>query len=189
MNLEKTLLIDFNGIVHYETIGELIHQFKTHVHNLGIHIGTYKKVLLVMIESLENMMKYGSALSVVNASGFPFKPAFSVVREGERFAVHATNALKKNEIPDLDRRLTHLNTLTAEEIKELYKSTITNGMFSNHGGAGLGLIEMAKISGNRIEYNFDPIDDTYSVFRIRVVIDEFPAYPGVTRDKKYPKSQ
>jgi hypothetical protein len=182
--LEKTLLIDFNGIVHYETIGELIHQFKIHVHNLGIHIGTYKKVLLVMIETLENIMKYGPALAVANTAGFPFMPAFSVVREGERFAVQATNALKQDEVPELEKRLAYLNTLTAEEIKELYKATITNGMFSHKGGAGLGLIEMAKISGNRIDYTFDPIDDTYSVFRMRVVIDEFPAYPGVTRDKK-----
>lgn len=180
------MLIEFNGIVHYETIGELIHQFKTHVHNLGIHIGTYKKVLLVMIETLENIMKYGP---VVNAAGMPFLPAFSVVREGERFAVHASNALKKDEVPELEKRLAYLNTLSAEEIKEFYKSTITNGQFSRQGGAGLGLIEMAKISGNRIEYAFDPIDKMYTSFRMRIIIDEFPAYPGAIRKTKDLTSQ
>ena len=180
--MEKISLLEFHGIVHYETIGELIHQFKVHVHHLGIHIGTYKKVLLVMIETLENIMKYGAGMVIALPDGFGSTPAFSIVKEGERYLVSASNALPQQDIPVLENRLAYLNTLSAQGIKDLYKETITNGQFTKQGGAGLGLIEIAKISGNRLDYEFTPIDEAYSNFRIRVVIDEFPAYPAASRD-------
>jgi hypothetical protein len=186
--LEKIALVEFHGIVHYETIGELIHQFKVHVHNLGIHIGTYKKVLLVMIETLENIMKYGAAMVFSQPEGFGTTPAFTIIKEGERYLVHASNALPQQEIPQLEKRLAYLNTLSPQGIKDLYKDTITNGEFTKHGGAGLGLIEIAKISGNRLDYDFTPINESFSNFRIRVVIDEFPAYPAVSARPIHPLS-
>ena len=34
----------------------------------------------------------------------------------------------------------------------------------NKGGAGLGLIEMAKKTGNKLDYDFVPLDDEYAYF-------------------------
>jgi len=44
--------------------------------------------------------------------------------------------------------------------------------FTNRGGAGLGLIEMAKISGNEMKYEFMPIDDEFAQFSMMLTIDE-----------------
>ncbi len=38
----------------------------------------------------------------------------------------------------LENRLVYLNNLTVQGIKEYYKETITNGQFSQKGGAGSG---------------------------------------------------
>jgi hypothetical protein len=76
----------------------------------------------------------------------------------------------------LEKRLIYLNNLTPQGIKEYYKETITNGQFSLQGGAGLGLIEMAKISGNKIEYMFQRVNDSYVNFGLRITVDEFPNY-------------
>jgi len=175
--LEKGKIIDYSGNIHYETIGELIHQFKHHVHILGVHIGTYKKVLLVMIETLENIMKYREYPSNVNENEGDFKPLFAVTKEGDRYFVSSANTLERKNIPALEWKLTYLNTLSPQGIKEYYKETITNGQFSKQGGAGLGLIEMAKISGNKIDYHFKPLNEMYATFHLKITIDEFPSYP------------
>jgi hypothetical protein len=175
--LEKGKIIDFRGNVHYETIGELIHQFKNHVHILGVHIGTYKKVLLVMIETLENIMKYREYPSNVNGDEGSFISLFAVTKEGDRYFISSANTLERRNIPALEGKLIYLNTLTPQGLKEFYKETITNGQFSEQGGAGLGLIEMAKISGNKIDYHFKPVDEMYATFHLKITIDEFPSYP------------
>jgi hypothetical protein len=175
--LEKGVIIDYNGRIHYETIGELIHQFKNHVHILGVHIGTYKKVLLVMIETLENIMKYGEYPAHGAKDNHVFTPLFAVTKEGGRYFVSSVNALERKNIADLEGKLLYLNTLSQQGIKEYYKETITNGQFSKKGGAGLGLIEMAKISGNKIDYQFKPVDENYATFHLKITIDELPGYP------------
>jgi hypothetical protein len=174
--LKKVTIISYIGAIHYETIGELIHQFKNHVHILGVHIGTYKKVLLVMIESLENMMKYGEYPPNFEGN-HAFIPVFSVTKEGDRYFISSSNTIEVGNTLSLEEKLVYLNTLTQQGIKEYYKETITNGQFSQQGGAGLGLIEMAKISGNKIEYAFQKVNEKYTLFNLKVTVDEFPNYP------------
>ena len=182
--LEKVTIIDYNGAVHYDTIGELIHQFKSHVPILGIQIGTYKKVLLVMIESLENIMKYRECPAKTDPDDLTYKSLFSIIKEKDKYYVNSCNTIEFNKMESLEKRLVYLNNLSPLGIKEYYKETITNGQFSQMGGAGLGLIEMAKISGNKIEYMFQRIDDNYVNFSLRITVDEFPTYPqNITASK------
>ncbi len=174
--MEKVIIIDYSGAIHYDTIGELIHQFKNHVPILGIQIGTYKKILLVMIESLENLMKYRECPVQTDGNDKLFTPLFSVIKERDRYFINSCNTLEYNKMESLEKRLIYLNNLTPQGIKEYYKDTITNGQFSQQGGAGLGLIEMAKISGNKIEYMFQRVNDYYVTFSLRITVDEFPNY-------------
>jgi hypothetical protein len=174
--LEKVKIIDYTGAIHYDTIGELIHQFKNHVPILGIQIGTYKKVILVMIESLENIMKYREIPAHIKEDEPEFTPLFSVVKDGDRYFITSCNTLETSKVYSLEQRLIYLNNLSQQGIKEYYKETITNGLFSQQGGAGLGLIEMAKISGNKIEYLFEPVCENFINFSLKITIDEFPNY-------------
>ena len=48
----------------------------------------------------------------------------------------------------------------------MYKQIITNGQFSEKGGAGLGLVEMAKITDQKIEYSFSEINGKFDYFRL-----------------------
>jgi len=170
--LENKKIIDFSGTIQYETIGELIHLFKNQVHTLGVQTGTYKKLLLVMIESLENIMKYSECPAVTAETGKTFFPDFSIRKDMNRYIISSSNPMQKQNISPLEKKLNHLNTMNQQDLKNFYKETITNGQFTEYGGAGLGLIEMAKISGKRMEYQFLPIDDLYARFSLMITIDD-----------------
>jgi hypothetical protein len=182
--LEKVIIIDYSGAIHYDTIGEMIHQFKNHVPILGIQIATYKKILLVMIESLENIMKYREFPLQADENTMAFTPLFSVIKEGDKYYINSCNTLEYCKMEALENRLIYLNNLTAQGIKEYYKETISNGQFSQKGGAGLGLIEMAKISGNKIEYMFQRVNENYVNFSLRITVDEFPNFNQTGRPVK-----
>ncbi len=137
-----------------------------------------------MIESLENIMKYRECPSLTGENDLAFVPLFTVIKEGDRYFINSCNSLEYDKMEPLEKRLVYLNNLTVQGIKDYYKETITNGQFSQKGGAGLGLIEMAKISGNKIEYMFQQVNERYVNFSLRITVDEFPNYNQNERHKK-----
>ena len=57
-------------------------------------------------------------------------------------------------------------------IREIYRQMLSVSEFSDKGGAGLGLIEMAKTTGNRLDYDFISLDNNHSYFILSKTVDE-----------------
>jgi hypothetical protein len=170
--LENLRIIDYCGDIQYETIGELIHELKNQVHKNGIQIGTYKRILLVMIEALENIMKHSEFPSDASGKTLLLIPFFYIQKNAGKYIVQSANPIRKRSKAALTERIDFLNTLNQQSLKDHYKETITNGSFNEQGGAGLGLIEMAKISGNRMIYEFLPVNEDFVQFNLKIEIDE-----------------
>jgi len=81
------------------------------------------------------------------------------------------NTVKNEWIIRLKERIEKINSLTREELKAHYLDTIENNEMSPEGNAGLGLIEMAKKSGNCLTYSIDNIDDKLSFYTLKVLIN------------------
>ena len=56
------------------------------------------------------------------------------------------------------------------QLKSYYKEVLNNGEMSAKGGGGLGMIDIARKSGRKLEYRFDPIDDSFSFFSLHVKV-------------------
>jgi hypothetical protein len=165
-------LISYIGPLKYDTIGHLIHELKDKVSDLGLKLVLYKKILLVMIESLENILKYNEHFKDKTVLKKKYLPRFSLRRLDDKFILTSSNAVLNSDIPEITDKLTLINNLDSEGLKKLYKDTITNGQFSHKGGAGLGFIEIAKISSEKIIFSFEPINEKLSYYMLQVVIDE-----------------
>ncbi|MEQ1734263.1 MAG: DUF6272 family protein, partial [Bacteroidia bacterium] len=68
--------------------------------------------------------------------------------------------------------LDKINAMDKEQLKEFYKEVLAEGGFSEKGGGGLGMIDIARKSGHKLDYTFDPIDDTYSFFNLTIRINQ-----------------
>lgn len=165
-------LLSYAGPLKYDTIGHLIHELKDKVSDLGLKLVLYKKILLVMIETLENILKYNEHFKEKADLKKKYLPKFNIQRMSDKFILTSSNAVLNSDIPELTDKLTLINNLDAEGLKKLYKDTITNGQFTHKGGAGLGFIEIAKISSEKIIFSFEPIDDRISYYMLQVVIEE-----------------
>ena len=55
-------------------------------------------------------------------------------------------------------------------LKQLYKEIIKGTEISDKGGAGLGFVDMARKSGNGLEYSFEKLDSEYSFFSLKSTI-------------------
>ncbi len=169
--IPNDFILHFTGKIRYDTIGILINELKSKVISLGIQTNLYKRILLVMIESLENIMKYTADNAASNPAGKKYLPCFYIEKKDKKYILGSSNLIENSHISKLKKRLDHLNKLDNQELKELYKTTITDGQFSHKGGAGLGFIELAKISSEKIKYSFEPVDPALSYFRFIVTIE------------------
>lgn len=166
----KTIL-SYQGPLTFSTIDWLLTRFKYVAQENNIEFRLYKRLLSVMIEALENVTKYSDQLKCSQNDEVEFCPSFTLTRNSTCFALVTSNRVKNKDVDSLRRRIEKVNNKTREELKELYKTTITNGKFTSKGGAGLGFIEMAKTSGKNLEYTFDKVSGGFTIYTFTVRFD------------------
>lgn len=171
---EQETIIEYRGHLTFITIGRLLTLLKNKMDEKGIQIGTYKRILSVMIEALENIYKYADHYHHNEFITRHYIPSFRIDRVMGNYSIECKNPIKNIHVPPLKKKLEIINNADFEGLKLLYRQTISNGHFSEKGGAGLGLIEMVKISGNPLNYNFDQINDEYSFYKLGIHFKNYP---------------
>ena len=166
----RQIIYSYKGPIVYETIGNMISSLKKKMSEYEIKLVVYKKILLILIESMENIYKYSELFEKNSRLAGEYPPQFLLERAKGKFYITTSNALLNKDIPFLEERISYLNNLDGEGLKELYKTTITNGQFTSKGGAGLGFIEMVKTTGNRIDFSFEDINSELSYFNLKLII-------------------
>jgi hypothetical protein len=61
--------------------------------------------------------------------------------------------------------------MTRDELKDMYKFILNHQRLSDKGGGGLGLVDIARKTGNRLDYTFEKFNDSYYFFNLDVFID------------------
>lgn len=169
--MEAEPIIHYKGAVDYETVNTLIRQLQEELGKRNFPLTLYKRILVVMIELLENIYKYCDPQCLSNYKEEYF-PEILIEKTRDHFIIRASNPLVISHTVKLKEKLEMLKSLDRTGLMEAYKKTITNGTFTEKGGAGLGLLEIAKISALPIIFSFTNIDDSHTVYSIEVAIDK-----------------
>ncbi|HAN77524.1 MAG TPA: hypothetical protein DCQ31_06990 [Bacteroidales bacterium] len=121
-----------------------------------------KKVFHVMVECLQNISKHADQRSVVSSKDG--RGLFLVSKGEEEYNVTTGNVIKNDKVESLKKMLENINNLDKEGLKQIYKQQIKEGRLSEKDGAGLGFIDIARKTGEKLIYSFLPIDDESSFF-------------------------
>jgi hypothetical protein len=162
---QENILTHF-GPLSYEEIGFLLNRMSAYVDKQGMGITIKKKVYSAMVESLENIYKHQDIIT----NDAEYQPRFSLIHKEAEFSLQASNTILSTKTPPLREKLDKVNALDKNGLKDLYKSTILSGNVSPKGGAGLGIINIAKVSENKLCYKFEEINEKYTYFTITVTI-------------------
>lgn len=96
---------------------------------------------------------------------------FHTKKSGDSFNIVSGNTIENQKIDDLKKQLEEVNTFSNEDLKKAYLETLTNNQISDKGGAGLGLIEMARKTKNKLNNHFEKLDDRISYFYLQLKIN------------------
>lgn len=127
-----------------------------------------KRVFHIMVECVQNISRHAAITSDFNSQT---SSIFVIGRDNDHFFIITGNLIANDKIEPLKDRIERINNLDKEGLKELYKHTIENEDHNAAGGANLGLIDMARKAGGKIEYHFREVDKEHSFFTFKVNID------------------
>lgn len=132
-----------------------------------------RKVFHVMVECLQNLSKHAEEYEFRDSKGKYGNGIFIVGKIGKdekEYQVITGNAVDKTRVPELKALLEKINQLDKDGLKELFKKQMREGSLSEKGGAGLGLIDIARKTGEKLEYHFSEMDDNNFFFILRTKI-------------------
>ncbi|NJO92829.1 MAG: hypothetical protein HC831_30575, partial [Chloroflexia bacterium] len=125
----------------------------------------------MLAECFQNIIRHGEKLfqSQTNEVDFGF---FLTRHINDTYFITSANLVKTEKVANLKSQLNKINSLDKESLKALYLDMLENKSFSEKGGAGLGLIEIARKSGQKIEYVVDEYQEDYSIFYNQIMLKD-----------------
>lgn len=131
-------------------------------HEIQFH--TYKRIITVMIEALENIYKYKDAYEDFIESRREYMPTFELARRDGMIRLKTSNPVRLQDIESIRMSIELVNQQERDSLSEMYMNVMNNGRFSSKGGAGLGFIEMARTSRSKLEYDFEVVTEQYAIY-------------------------
>jgi hypothetical protein len=118
-----------------------------------------RKLSFLLVECFQNIIRHSEqAQELRNEGMFGFKHFH------DTFVINSINLILNDDRDHLSGLMEHVNDLRGEDLKDVYKRKLMNSEFSAKGGAGLGLIELARKSGHPLLYEFEPGPANQSYF-------------------------
>jgi hypothetical protein len=121
-----------------------------------------KKVFHVMVECLQNISKHSEGNA--NESAKDGRGIFMVSKAATEYNVTTGNIIKNANVEKLRSILENVNKQDKDGLNKLYKQQMREGSISDRGGAGLGFIDIARKTGQKLLYSFLTIDSANSFF-------------------------
>jgi hypothetical protein len=129
-----------------------------------------KKVFTVFVELTQNVMHHAAQ----PASGIqrPGTGVVVIIEKKHAYEIISGNIVENGRAQDVVRRCQQLSSANVEELKALYREQRKRPVPLGAKGSGLGLIDIARKSGNAIQAVVEKIDEKVSFLELSVMINK-----------------
>lgn len=173
----RNLILVYEGEFTQEITKSVLAMAERNMDALGEDSSIKRKVFNVMVETLQNIVKYASEVDEDSddkkTSELNHNAIFMIGKQEDKYIITSGNPVSSEKVENLKERLEKINSLDKKGLKQLYmeviKGTQKDGL-SAKGGAGLGFIDMARKSGQKLQFDFEPINDSISFFTLKTTI-------------------
>ena len=169
--IEKRLTLVYEGEVTQEITMAFTSMTEKNLDKTDEDGRIKKKVYHVMVECLQNIAKHADddkdTASDSMSDGLTKSGIFVVGSDDKEYFITSGNSILNDNIAPLKDLINNINALDKDGLKELFKFKMKENAISDKGGAGLGFIDIARKTGNPLEYHFEPIDARSSFFLLK----------------------
>ncbi|MDY0253945.1 MAG: SiaB family protein kinase [Tenuifilaceae bacterium] len=167
------VVVSYKGSINADVIADTLGLVETKLEDSEIHNSIKKKLYNVLVEGLQNLYHHVDMPKDLIPqekleSNFGI---FIISKLPDAFRISTGNFVQHSRIDDIKEKIDKINSLSSEELKDFYKFVLNNQKFSEKGGGGLGLIDIARKTGNKLDYKFFKYNDEYNFFILTVYIN------------------
>lgn len=169
---DDNIILSFKGVFTADLLTSILNILESKMVDLDISPKKKRRVFNILVECFQNLYHHieeiGEDKEVIDHQ----KTALIMVKhENGAFMVRTGNFVAKKAMEDLASRLDMVNRLDSDGLRDLYRKTIQNDERGEKGTAGLGFIDIARKSKNKLEYDFINVNEETGFFCLNVVID------------------
>jgi hypothetical protein len=129
-------------------------------------ISVRRLVFHVIVECVQNITRHSDDFGEDGIGN----GIFVVGERKDYYYIITGNVIRSHKVPKLEKQLEMLNTLTNNELVKMHKYQMVDGELSEKGGAGLGLIDMIRKTGEKYIYQFLKLDTETHYFILKVTV-------------------
>lgn len=165
------VLLAYKGSITSDLINEVLEAVEEKLEKVNESGKTRKKLYNVLVESMQNL--YHHIEETHEGVEENLDPKFGVLvveRDKEQYKVITGNFINNKKIGFLKEKIDKINSMTKDELKDMYKFILNHQKISAKGGGGLGLVDIARKTGKDMTYEFYPYNDDYSFFNLTIEV-------------------
>jgi hypothetical protein len=167
------VILAFKGSITTDLINNVLEEVETKLEKVDEESKIRKKVYNVLVESLQNLYHHVEELPDELKTRDKFESKFGILvvaKVHDSYKITTGNFVTSEKIKFLKDRIDKINSLSKDELKDMYKFILNHQKLSAKGGGGLGLVDIARKTGNKLEYTFQHYAEDYYFFNLDVYI-------------------
>ena len=166
----NNIMLSFKGDITDDLMGSILQIMESRMNDKNEEPKLKKKVYNVLVECLQNLYhhidKADTSVGIKTARSAIFMIGFG----DNGYSIYTGNYIKTQKVFDFRGKLDKINSLKQDELKSYYKEMLNNEQMSEKGGAGLGMIDIARKTGEKLKYDFYELNDGYSFFSLNIKV-------------------
>jgi hypothetical protein len=166
------ILLSFKGDVTSDLTASILHIIEQRLIEMDESPKLRKKVYNVLVECLQNLYHHiEDAVDTVVVDPDKRSAIFTIGLNNQGYSITTGNYIDTSKVERFSSQLKRINSLSPDDLKQFYKEVLSNEERSERGGGGLGMIDIARKTGKKLNYDFIPVSDNLSFFSLNINID------------------
>lgn len=160
--------LHYSGPVDYEKLNILLKELMQAGEFAELDKVTGKRVYGIVVEILENIIKYSESEIPAKHAG---EPSISIEKKSGRILIKADNAIRTADAEKIIHKIDEVNNLSENALKDLFEKRVNEESKKDATGAGLGLILIKLKSGSEISYKIRKLEEGIDFLEITIEVD------------------
>ena len=166
---KQNVMLSFRGALTSELLDSILSIVEQKLDQFEETTKIKKKVFNVLVECMQNLYHHSDLRKAWHEEDSSV--ILMIAKKEDGYSIVTGNHILNTSVDALKKRIEEINKMSRDEMKAYYKSILNNGTFSDKGGGGLGIIDIARRSSQKLEYGFVPLDEQQSFFSLKVSIN------------------
>lgn len=167
---DNRVMLAFRGDISEPMLDSLLLVAEEKLVSLGCRKPIRKKAFHILVECMQNIYKHATDSSQSSCQISRSNGMIIMTASDEGIHIATGNSMGEKQGKQLKQKLRRLESLDSERLRKSYQEQLVDGKLSSKSGAGLGFIDIARKSGQCVNYDFTPLGNQKLFFTFNVKV-------------------